>query len=45
VVWARRARTGYVGEELEMSGEEWEMAGEEWEMAGEVYLAPEGLQA
>jgi hypothetical protein len=38
VVWARRARTGYVGEE-------WEMAGEEWEEAGEVYLAPEGLQA
>ena len=38
VVWTRRARTGYVGEELEM-------AGEEWEEAGEVYLAPEGLQA
>jgi hypothetical protein len=30
---ARRARTGYAGEELEM-------AGEEWEEAGEVYLAP-----
>ena len=38
VVWTRRARTGYVGEE-------WEEAGEEWEEAGEVYLAPEGLQA
>ena len=38
VVWTRRARTGYVGEELEMAGEEWEEAGEE-------YLAPEGLQA
>ena len=38
VVWTRRARTGYVGEELDMAGEEWEEAGEE-------YLAPEGLQA
>jgi hypothetical protein len=52
VVWTRRARTGYVGEEWEEAGEEWEEAGEEWEEAGEeweeageVYLAPEGLQA